>query len=148
MAGPPSLSRHRPLPSGNEEATTTLTLGDMTDVPTLSVSECNELLHSLEKQAEKQGSRATASSDVYLKTREYVGMFARFKDGKTTTQVDHITLTLLEKGVGMFERAQLASLCPDTAEEAKTLVPSLEDKIDDETLQAVLDEISKLRDFS
>jgi len=41
-----------------------------------------------------------------------------------------------------------ATLCCDTAEEARTLVPSLEGKISDDELQQVLDEISKLRDFS
>ena len=41
-----------------------------------------------------------------------------------------------------------ATLCCDAAEEARTLIPSLEGKISDDELQAVLDEISKLRDFS
>ena len=40
------------------------------------------------------------------------------------------------------------TLCCDTAEEARTLIPSLEGKISDDGLQAVLDNISKLRDFS
>jgi DNA-directed RNA polymerase II subunit RPB4 len=79
----------------------------MTDVPCLSVAECNELLTRL---AEKT-TRPTANSDVYLKTREYVSMFARFKDSKTVTQVDAITSNLLGKGeaggVTAFERAQL-----------------------------------------
>jgi len=35
------------------------------------------------------------------------------------------------------------SLCPDTAEEAKTLVPSLEGKISDDDLQELLDEMRK-----
>jgi len=39
------------------------------------------------------------------------------------------------------------SLCCDTAEEARTLIPSLEGKITDEDLQVVLDNISKLRVF-
>lgn len=42
----------------------------------------------------------------------------------------------------------IATLCCDTAEEARTLVPSLEGKIGDEDLQAALDDISKLRDFT
>lgn len=42
----------------------------------------------------------------------------------------------------------IATLCCDTAEEARTLIPSLEGKISDEQLQATLDEISKYRDFS
>ena len=43
---------------------------------------------------------------------------------------------------------QTGTLCCDTAEEARTLIPSLEGKISDDDLQAVLDNISKLRDFS
>lgn len=37
------------------------------------------------------------------------------------------------------------SLCCETAEEAKTLIPSLQDKISDDDLQILLDEISKLQ---
>lgn len=37
------------------------------------------------------------------------------------------------------------SLCPDTADEAKTLIPSLATKFDDEALQPILEELQKLR---
>lgn len=37
------------------------------------------------------------------------------------------------------------SLCCDTADEAKTLIPSLSSKMDDESLQPVLDELQKYR---
>jgi len=39
------------------------------------------------------------------------------------------------------------SLCCDTAEEAKTLIPSLQDKITDDELQELLDEITKLMGY-
>ena len=39
------------------------------------------------------------------------------------------------------------SLCCDTAEEAKTLIPSLTDKISDDDLQELLDEIRKLMGY-
>jgi DNA-directed RNA polymerase II subunit RPB4 len=39
----------------------------------------------------------------------------------------------------------LGSLCCENADEAKTLIPSLADKIKDEDLQDLLDEISKLQ---
>jgi DNA-directed RNA polymerase II subunit RPB4 len=38
----------------------------------------------------------------------------------------------------------IGSLCCETAEEAKTLIPSLTDKISDEDLQELLDEMYKL----
>jgi hypothetical protein len=39
----------------------------------------------------------------------------------------------------------VGSLCCDTADEAKTLIPSLASKMDDESLQPVLDELQKYR---
>lgn len=41
----------------------------------------------------------------------------------------------------------IGSLCCDTAEEAKTLIPSLTDKITDDDLQELLDEITKLMGY-
>jgi DNA-directed RNA polymerase II subunit RPB4 len=41
-------------------------------------------------------------------------------------------------------RAHEGSLCCDTADEAKTLIPSLQDKISDEDLGDLLDEMEKL----
>lgn len=40
---------------------------------------------------------------------------------------------------------RVGSLCCDTADEAKTLIPSLASKMDDESLQPVLDELQKYR---
>lgn len=189
MAGPtlpPTLSRRRPHPSGDEQATTNLRLGDMDNTPALSVAECKVLLDQL---ASRQGARPTSQSDVYVKTREYVDVFARFKDPKTVTQVDAITAGLLNRGLGHYERAQLgelclslyeegggkeggqagrlcaggetfagkdfvadklfdlATLCCDTPDEARTLIPSLETKLSDDELQDILNDITNLRDL-
>lgn len=38
----------------------------------------------------------------------------------------------------------VGSLCCDSADECKTLIPSLTDKISDEDLQELLDEMAKL----
>lgn len=48
-----------------------------------------------------------------------------------------VLLTLTETG----------SLCCDNAEEAKSLIPSLQHKISDVDLQELLDELTKLRNF-
>ena len=78
----------------------------MHDTPTLSVAECNELLSRL------AATRAPSNSDVYIKTREYVAAFSRFKDGKAVNQVDLISSRLLGRGgIGQFERAQLGMSC-------------------------------------
>ncbi|TQS35616.1 hypothetical protein Golomagni_03961 [Golovinomyces magnicellulatus] len=46
-----------------------------------------------------------------------------------------------------LRHCSIGSLCCDTAEEAKTLIPSLQDKIGDEELQELLDEITKLMGY-
>ena len=178
MAGPtlpPSLSRRRQPPTGDEEATTQLKLGDYTDVPCLSVSEANVILRRLIDRREKpddEGRKGPPlpNTDVFVKTRDYLEQFARFRGETAVQQVEQVSSRLVEGGgVGVFERAQLGmyisldgegggacanggvcvgTLCCDTVEEARTLVPSLEGKVSDDDLQQVLDDISKLRDFS
>lgn len=44
--------------------------------------------------------------------------------------------------------SMLGSLCCDNAEEAKSLIPSLQNKIADGDLQELLDELTKLRNFT
>jgi DNA-directed RNA polymerase II subunit RPB4 len=41
----------------------------------------------------------------------------------------------------------IGTLCPESAEEAKTLIPSLQNKITDEDLDQLLKEINDLRNF-
>ncbi|OBZ74206.1 DNA-directed RNA polymerase II subunit rpb4 [Grifola frondosa] len=51
-----------------------------------------------------------------------------------------------EPALTQFETAQIANLCPVTAEEAKSIIPSLV-KLDDDRLQVLLDEIQTMRKF-
>jgi DNA-directed RNA polymerase II subunit RPB4 len=106
------------------------------------------------------------------KTQVYLDHFARFKRKENVEAVERLLSS--HKELAKFERAQLGtlpcytlmiarwgglgpptladtltlgSLCCDTAEEAKTLVPSLTDKISDDDLQELLDEITKLMGY-
>lgn len=92
-------------------------------------------------------------------------MFARFKNTENITAVErvlgaHPQLEPFEKSqLGMAPLIHLykiikakrtddaASLCCESAEEAKTLIPSLTNKITDVDLQEILDDITKLRTF-
>lgn len=106
-------------------------------------------------------------------TLSYLDNFARFTRKENVEAVERLlsSATSLSK----FERAQLGalrsflpfpprihsrhnppgflalantalgSLCCEYAEEAKTLIPSLQDKISDDELQHILDEISHLQ---
>lgn len=51
----------------------------------------------------------------------------------------------IRKGKAYLFGTQKGSLCCGNADEAKTLIPSLTDKIKDEDLQDLLDEIAKLQ---
>ena len=76
----------------------------------------------------------------------------------------HCRILRREPQLTQFETAQLANLCPAEAEEAKSIIPrcvqsfsvhnllmhplsSLEDKVDDDRLQALLNEIQTMRKF-
>lgn len=52
-----------------------------------------------------------------------------------------------DAGLEEFEMAQLANLSPETTEEAKTLIPSLNGKKEDEELQRLLDDLTAIRRF-
>ncbi|KAH9821777.1 HRDC-like protein [Melampsora americana] len=101
----------------------------------LSISEVKLLLEQRDKPAD---------TAVYKKTQEFVNQFARF----STTDSAQAARQILSKDQTLkpFELAQLASLCPEEAEEAKSLIPSLAAK-DDDALQAILNEISGLKRY-
>jgi DNA-directed RNA polymerase II subunit RPB4 len=97
-------------------------------------------------------------------TQDYLDVFARFKQKENIEAVERLLSTQTHP-FESFERSQLGkwastrrirqptslhiigTLCCETAEEAKTLVPSLANKIADQDLQDLLDEITKLRTF-
>lgn len=51
----------------------------------------------------------------------------------------------MQKKLHKFELAALANLCPVTPEEAKSLIPSLEGRFEDDELRSVLDDIQTKR---
>ncbi|EGG04256.1 uncharacterized protein MELLADRAFT_89474 [Melampsora larici-populina 98AG31] len=119
-----------------EEDASQLKLGPEFDAAgCLSISEVKLLLEQRDKPAD---------TAVYKKTQEFVNQFARF----STTDSAQAARQILSKDQTLkpFELAQLASLCPEEAEEAKSLIPSLAAK-DDDALQAILNEISGLKRY-
>lgn len=107
MAGPTApvqTSRRRPAPTGDEEATARLKLGNMTHEQALSPAEVTMML---ERIAEVADFRNT--TEIYYKTKEYCKTFSRFKDANAVTQVNQISSGLTARGYGIveFERAQL-----------------------------------------
>ncbi|KAI9606988.1 hypothetical protein KEM48_001679 [Puccinia striiformis f. sp. tritici PST-130] len=102
-----------------EEDASQLKLGtDFEIAGCLSISEVKLLLEQRDKPAD---------TAVYKKTHEYVNQFARFN----STDSAQAARQILSKDPTLkpFESAQLASLCPEEAEEAKSLIPSMATKM-------------------
>jgi DNA-directed RNA polymerase II subunit RPB4 len=118
---PPMLSRRRPPPTGDEEATAVLRLGEYSTVPTLSVSEANTILQKVIDARQRPDENTGAlpppmpNTDVFVKTRDYLQLFARFNNEQAVRQVETVSQRLavkegeeVEEGkITQFERAQL-----------------------------------------
>ncbi|KEY68479.1 hypothetical protein S40285_01036 [Stachybotrys chlorohalonatus IBT 40285] len=136
------MSRPKPVPAGNEEASANLNLGEFQNVDTLTLSEAALVLNAL--VAKRRNDRKNVNETEMLnQTLNYLDHFSRFTQKENVEAVER--LLSAHKDLAKFERAQLGSLCCENADEAKTLIPSLADKIKDEDLQELLDEIMKLQ---
>lgn len=80
------------------------------------------------------------------KMLEYLDEFARFRETDSNAGLERLFDARPE--LSHWERSQLANLCCDSADEAKTLIPSIGAKIGDQDLHEMLQEITKLRQFA
>lgn len=96
------------------------------------------------KQQNESAEEEQELSEVFMKTLNYCQRFSRFKNRETITAVRSL---LMQKKLHKFELAQLANLCPETPEEAKALIPSLEGRFEDDELRQILDDIQTQRSF-
>ncbi|OKL58318.1 hypothetical protein UA08_06725 [Talaromyces atroroseus] len=169
---PAATHRKRVVPQSDLEAASTLKLGEDQNTHTLSLSEArlviNKVLENKRRGGKKYDEPEYASPTLpwmdficplkrereyggltlgrnLTKTLDYLEVFSRFKDEENIKAVERLLNSHTE--LEMFERSQLGSLCCDNAEEAKSLIPSLQNKISDLDLQELLDELTKLRNF-
>lgn len=91
---------------------------------TLLNSEVYMLLEHRKKKNES-AEEEQELSEVFVKTLNYTQKFSRYKNRETIAQVRSL---LGKKKLHKFELACLANLCPETAEEAKALIPRWEIK--------------------
>nr|XP_023027250.1 DNA-directed RNA polymerase II subunit RPB4 [Leptinotarsa decemlineata] len=82
-------------------------------------------------------------SEVFMKTLTYTDRFRKFKNKETISAVRN--LLMQTKKLHKFELAAIANLCPESTEEAKSLIPSLEGRFEDDELKAVLEDIQTKR---
>ncbi|KIJ55547.1 hypothetical protein M422DRAFT_220275 [Sphaerobolus stellatus SS14] len=122
-----------------EEDAALLKLGsEFNNAGCLLISEVKYLLEHRDE------SKAPPDTPVYNKTLDYVKTFTRFQTSDAAGAVRDILRR--ESQLTQFETAQIANLCPVTADEAKSVIPSLV-KLEDDRLQALLDEIQTMRKF-
>merc|ERR1711934_272368 len=134
------------------DAGSTLELGRFTDLTCLSNSEVAQVLtRKLQGSAEKDEN--DPARDMQLNIKEYLERFTHFESqesiGAVRKMMDEKREEKVSEGVNLtrFEMTQLSNLCPSSAEEAKSLVKSLEHKIADDDLQQLLDEMAAHRKY-
>lgn len=108
---------------------------------TLLISEVHMLLEHRKTQNESAEDEQELS-DIFMKTLNYTQRFSKFKNRETIAAIRrwrppfcfliairffiqflfHSSL-LMQKKLHKFELAALANLCPDAAEESKSLIP-------------------------
>ena len=92
-----------------------------------------------------------------MKTLNYTQRFAKFKNTENISSIrSNINNAKVDNRkdkkpepnkLHIFEIAALGNLCPETPEEAKSLIPSLQNDITDEALSSILDDIQTKRSF-
>ena len=75
------------------------------------------------KQQNEQAEEEQELSEVFMKTLNYTQSFAKFRNRETIASIRSL---LMGKKLHKFELAALANLCPESPEEARSLIPSLE----------------------
>ncbi|KAF2400511.1 hypothetical protein EJ06DRAFT_433110 [Trichodelitschia bisporula] len=128
----------------DEEAGQELHLGEFRYVHALSVSEARLIMDKSLENRQKHNKKI-GDSEVFLKMQTYIDTFARFRAENIVVELE--LLFHQYPALETFERSQLISLCPGEAEEAKTLIPSITDKISDDDLQQLLDDIAARRQY-
>nr|CAD7401185.1 unnamed protein product [Timema cristinae] len=116
-------------------------VSEFENAETLLISEVHMLLEHRKAQNES-AEEEQEFSEVFMKTLTYTNRFRKFKNKETISAVRSL---LMQKKLHKFELASLANLCPETPEEAKSLIPSLEGRFEDEELRQILDDIQTKR---
>ena len=141
-------SRVAPTATSDLEAGAVLKLGEFQNEITLNLSEARIVLQkSLEQRVKEQ--KHIEETEVLLKTKDYLEIFAVFKDLAEAQQVEGI-VNAFGENLEKFEKSQLGSLVPTCSDEAKALIPSLEKKVEDgivaeDDLEGICRELQRLK---
>ncbi|ODV79826.1 RNA polymerase II fourth largest subunit [Suhomyces tanzawaensis NRRL Y-17324] len=104
-----------------------------------------------EDEIENMNLAGPNSNEIMHKTLNYLSNFARYKNSSSTETVEKLLndfSALVAEPLHPFELAQLGTLECEDAEEAKSLIPSLANKVSDVQLQSLLTELRKYQTLS
>ena len=141
-------SRVPPTATSDLEAGAVLKLGEFQNEVTLNLSEARIILQkTLATRAARGGGYE--ETETTAKTRDYLEIFAVFKDLAEAQQVEGI-INSYGENLERFEKSQLGSLVPTCSDEAKALIPSLERKVEEgivneEELEGICRELQRLK---
>jgi DNA-directed RNA polymerase II subunit RPB4 len=141
-------SRVAPTATSDLEAGAVLKLGEFTNETTLNLSEARiVLLKTL--QTREKNNKQLESTEVTEKTKDYLEIFAVFKELAEASVVEGI-INSYGQNLERFEKSQLGSLVPTCSDEAKALIPSLEKKVEDgivteDELEGICRELQRLK---
>lgn len=91
------------------------------------------------------------SNEIVHKTLNYLSMFSRFKNSSSAETVEKLLNDFSSQSaepLHPFELAQLGNLECEDAEEAKSLIPSLGNRVSDVQLKTLLTELRKYQTLS
>jgi len=107
---PTSLSRPKRPITGDEEASSTLRLGEFQNVPTLNLSEARVIINAVTtRRKQLKSNNSNGDSETLVKVQEYLELFARYKEQEHVGALEQLLngRPELEK----FERSQLGQSC-------------------------------------
>ncbi|KAL7275439.1 RNA polymerase B [Rhizina undulata] len=137
----PRSSREKQGKVEIEEASHELNLGGYTKATCLTISEAALIYNKLCDMRQKEGLPIPDKEDS-KKTKKYFDNYARLRGEEVIAGLEH-RMNQYHYLTG-YEKGQLGNLVCGSAEEAKSLIPSLVGKIDDEDLEELIQDIRRL----
>jgi len=117
-----------------------------------NVLSISEVAHLMKQMKEQEPDARVLHQGHFEKVLQYVDRFNAFKDYDVTFQVRKLLENFEFPGLQHFDNLEIAlltNLCPEHAEQARALIPSLGRFIaSDDLLNKVCDELQKLKRLS
>ncbi|XP_028805501.1 DNA-directed RNA polymerase II subunit 4-like [Neltuma alba] len=104
------------------------------------------LEHKLEQFKQMSGDSNNHTPQVFEKSLQYVKRFSRFSNQDAVKQVREV---LSRYQLAEYELAVLGNLCPETVEEAISVIPTLKAKgrLDADAIEKLLNDLLMIKKF-